>query len=107
MNQKWFFTNSFLANVPILYPIKKPENLWFLVFSGSIKLHFCLLCVIIRIDKIFRSYHQTRQGVLWDFLATLEKREGKFIGGTIGCILINKDKPEVFFGASEFHKPCK
>ena len=26
--------NSFLANIPILYPLKTPENLW---FSGGIK----------------------------------------------------------------------
>ena len=30
-----FFINPFLANVPILYPLKTPENLWFSgVFMG-------------------------------------------------------------------------
>ena len=42
---RWFFTigsgnflNIFLANVPILYPLKTQENLWFSdVFRGYIK----------------------------------------------------------------------
>ena len=29
--------NPFLANVPILYPLKTPENLWFSLFLGGIK----------------------------------------------------------------------
>ena len=29
--------NPFLANVPILYPLKTPENLWFSGLFGGIK----------------------------------------------------------------------
>ena len=32
-----FVVNPFLANAPILYPVKTLENLVFLVFSGGIK----------------------------------------------------------------------
>ena len=32
-----FLLNPLLANVPILYPLKTPENLGFLVFSGGEK----------------------------------------------------------------------
>ena len=33
----FFAFNPFLANVPILYPLKTSENQGFLVFSGGIK----------------------------------------------------------------------
>ena len=29
--------NPFITNVPILYPLKTPENLGFLLFSGGIR----------------------------------------------------------------------
>ena len=33
-----FPLRPFLANVPILYPLKKLESLWFLVFLGGIEM---------------------------------------------------------------------
>ena len=33
-----FTINLFVAKFPILYPLKTPENLWFLVFSGGYKM---------------------------------------------------------------------
>ena len=42
LTYKGIANNPFQANVPILYPLKTPENQRFLVFSGCIKWEHCL-----------------------------------------------------------------